>query len=851
MAVEASNTSFFPSGKENMLHDFVGVPDNKKVENHLLDTNIYTTIGENELLHVRPCIIHFDGFEAGGRYLRKLRIINASGECQRMHIIPPSTDVFKIKYKKTESFVPGMYLEVLIEFAPTENRYHCDCIQIHTKGTCNLIVPIHAYLVMNISSSFPSKINFQPTHVGQTVVKKIVFKNNAAADFDFQIGFVQKQSVFSVEPTSGLIPAHKHVDIFVSYTPMEYCTTCAKIQVMVSQFNYQPFYCSLTGSSQPGLASRVKLQQIKETLTGKTRVQSPLERSRTKKQTDSAGLNGHREEDTKEIIKDGIRFPRNLNNPSAVAYVLTQQPGKMKAKDLKDAVRCRSEPISNTKQMKEAIFDHLVCKNMSEEQRNQLRWCVKVGEGATTDLFRKKTIEDREKTIQKYKFIRGDPQLDVEFNRMSTIKNTRRIRRVANEQTEALPTFDLYLNDDWRQRYMVLKRFIHAARKVIVRLRAVKNLNSISKHLDDWRRGQFISAPTKCHEDKNKEQVIVANLSTEFNGSRISPFAFPVYKDPNEKDDMAVDALGVVPVASTSVVVKSQIETYSLKVPQQYKILSYDKQPFTSVVYRYVPKCLVRRLRTGAESEITQVKYESTNKLTLKERNTLEDVQLLDITTHRVTAPSIFLQQKQFHPLHVFNPLPGVQAYPQRLPYSEVDDDYQLNPLPRTEPGRLDRHDVIPGLMSWKRFPSHGLVVMNGPSLCNVYVPRWTDPFGEELTSSSPPPLLPDLPDEDVLESDDEDTDSPVVVPTMEMLKAEFKMADDLRVEEDDSEDKSPSFPLSLALPGNNNPQSKLGMVSRDKLVSDLDFYLRKKENNVGERIKSQIESTRRNLDLK
>lgn len=37
----------------------------------------------------------------------------------------------------------------------------------------------------------------------------------------------------------------------------------------------------------------------------------------------------------------------------------------------------------------------------------------------------------------------------------------------------------------------------------------------------------------------------------------------------------------------------------------------------------------------------------------------------------------------------------------------------------------------------------------------------------------------------------------------------------------------------------------------RDKLISDLDFYLRKKENNVGERIKSQIEFTRTNLDLK
>ena len=62
----------------------------------------------------------------------------------------------------------------------------------------------------------------------------------------------------------------------------------------------------------------------------------------------------------------------------------------MKAKDLRAAIQSeetdsvnklsqtieKNNSTCNTKQMKEAVFQHLVGKNMAEEEKNQLRWLV-------------------------------------------------------------------------------------------------------------------------------------------------------------------------------------------------------------------------------------------------------------------------------------------------------------------------------------------------------------------------------------------------------------------------------------------------------------------------------------------
>ena len=73
------------------------------------------------------------------------------------------------RYNKVDSLVPGMYLDVLVEFLPQENVYQYDCIRIHCKGSSNnLTVPIHAYLTMDLST-FPPNIHFKPTQVRQVL----------------------------------------------------------------------------------------------------------------------------------------------------------------------------------------------------------------------------------------------------------------------------------------------------------------------------------------------------------------------------------------------------------------------------------------------------------------------------------------------------------------------------------------------------------------------------------------------------------------------------------------------------------------------------------------------------------
>ena len=55
--------------------------------------------------------------------------------------------------------------------------------------------------------------------------------------------------------------------------------------------------------------------------------------------------------------------------------------------------------------------------------------------------------------------------------------------------------------------------------------------------------------------------------------------------------------------------------------------------------------------------------------------------------------------------------------------------------------------------MQWKKFPSQGLTSLsNTPTLTNVWVPRWTDPFVSDLLPVQPPGLLDRLPDDDKLD---------------------------------------------------------------------------------------------------
>lgn len=861
MEVEAGiDSSFWKDGISN----FIKSPDPITVHDHLFETKIYATIGENECIHTRPSSIHFKGFQIGKKYSQKLRIINASNESQRMHIIPPSSEDFQIQYQKNEMLVPGMYLEVNVIFNPKSHEYKHDAIRIHSQSSSNLIVPIHAYLKIDIGSSFPSKINFKPTVVGHSSQKIFPITNPTEMDFDFQIQCLEKHNAFSIEPSSGVIPANGQMLINVVFTPLEYCTTCAKIQILVSQFNAQPFYCTLMGSSEPGLASKLTQRRILNDIPEKVldpRTISPLGRTRAKKKTTILSETNSQktlQKETKDVIvKDGIHFPKNLSNAAAVNYVLTQKPNQMKAKDLRAAIQSedtesinkmsqtieKNNSTCNNKQMKEAVFQHLVGKNIAEEEKNQLRWCVRVGEHEVDENVRDKVIHARSIAQNDFKVFQRVGDTTIESNRASTeILTNQRTVRPANQHVEGTPTFDLYLNNEWEHRHRVLTRFIQATRKVVIRKRAGKNINHLTNHLELWRRGNFMSSCQKPRHEKNKELEIVENLNVEFDESRIKSFSFPEYQDPDKKDDMAVDALGPLQVNTTHIDIKERVETYKLNVPQQYKSLSYNKHKFTTSVHSYIPKAMARKLRVGAESETIQADYQTTNDESFDPTISSNDV-IMDSGTVKLTVPTKFLEPSQYHPMHIFNPLPGVQAHAQKMLYSEVDDDYKLCPLvPRMGPVSPSTDEVVPGIMAWKKFPSQSLVTMTPPTLANVFLPRWSDPFDGELSSSFTPSLLTSLPDDDVITIDDvnesgEEEDR--IIPTMNMIREEFQTKDIL------SSYKT-TFDTSTFLKENltsNNNIAQSNMELRGFVQTSLNEFVHSKHNTLGKKIQSRVES--------
>ena len=55
------------------------------------------------MVQAAPSVVHFGGFQLGHVREKMLRLVNVSTEVQRMHVLPPQTKYFKIKYSKEVS----------------------------------------------------------------------------------------------------------------------------------------------------------------------------------------------------------------------------------------------------------------------------------------------------------------------------------------------------------------------------------------------------------------------------------------------------------------------------------------------------------------------------------------------------------------------------------------------------------------------------------------------------------------------------------------------------------------------------------------------------------------------------
>ncbi|XP_023251162.1 cilia- and flagella-associated protein 221 [Seriola lalandi dorsalis] len=740
------------------------------IPNHLLESKIYAKLKSNSLIQAEPPELHFSGFELGKDYLKILKLINISSEVMNIHIISTQTKHFQTTYTKKYRLIPGLAYTLKVRFCPDEWRYFYDCIRVHCKGEENLLIPVHAYPVID-DLRIPPRIDLSAVPLGQSVTHAIPLRCSCPIDFEFQVYVIQPHEAFSIHPLSGVIPANGEVKLTVTFSPFQYETSQVTIQLVISQFNTKPYLCTITGNSAPNPAlSQLERKSghgdaaiaeykgpspatLQVPPRSKTRYRSTKEADKSKKLRDQSGL----------------KPPVDVSTPAGVAKMLIKDTSKLSSKALKEAMSCGSVFGLQNKQMKEALFIKQVQQNVKEEQANHVRWQVHLGKDPVSEQTRRQILEEREITLHEYTVQRGDVRQEEDFAAGPPKLSSRRVLCEAGQAPEGAPTFQFYSSFHWELRRRALRLFQQAARKVVIRCRMNRRLVSLKKLVDSVRN---LPSAQKVGEKKP--------CDLEISPDKVFPFSFPIF--PDEHDPLTHSNLVSVPVDPIDVTVTTHIPFFKLKVPQHYKLMGYEPVSTWEAFNSYIPTTLARPLRTGAPDEAGAEKEQ-------QNENEEEAAEAKEVAGLSFTAPEALLRPFPANPLRIFNPAPGLQAYKPTPNYLESDLEFHLCPLPRytvsesnmhdtrtlhTQKKFLDRKEVIKGVMTWKNFDSIALnSLSNQPALTSGCALRRSVDYSTDVLPLTAPRPLTTFPD-DLTPLMDKPCEGSGVQLTPEMIRAEF-----------------------------------------------------------------------------
>uniref|UniRef100_A0A1A8JF74 Cep192-like domain-containing protein n=2 Tax=Nothobranchius kuhntae TaxID=321403 RepID=A0A1A8JF74_NOTKU len=481
-------------------------------------------------IQAEPSELHFSGFQLGKSSVKILKLINISAKVMNIHVIPTQTTYFQTTYTKKCQLLPGLAYTLKVEFCPDEWRYFYDCVHVRFKDKENLVIPVHAYPVID-DLHIPPCVDLQAVPLGQSVCHAIPLRCSCPVDFEFQVFVIQQHEAFSVQPLTGVIPANGETRITVTFSPQQYETSQFTFQLVISQFNTKPYLCTIIGSSAPHLALR-QLEKNRGAVPKELKV--PPHGSKPPPRREAKNSSTKESDKLKRDHDDANhKLPPSVDvcTPAGVAKMLIKDINKLTLKDLKQASPCGGTPGNESGKMKEALFLKKVQQTEEEEQASHLtfREQVHLGLDPITEEAQQQILKEREmdqKENMEEVCAAGETKLSITQESLN-----------AGQVPEETPSFQCYptLNLDLRLR--ALRRFQQASRKVVIQCRINRRLASQKKLVESIRN------PASVDKGEEKE-----TRDFKIPPDKLFPSSLPIVSDveaSRNRDPVPMDSIKV------------------------------------------------------------------------------------------------------------------------------------------------------------------------------------------------------------------------------------------------------------------------------------------------------------------